>query len=156
MEKNIENSLEHFKKLVCRYYKSDLQFVIPLILMELGFPAKLDGNDFVTTAILFYPRTIDGTIPINLYEAVSQAHGGIFSKPTIEKSIRKAIREAWEHRSETLWLYYFPVLGGCHEKPPTNHEFIAEMARIMALWKGLCQTHEYELLLQRRVGHGVR
>ena len=156
MEINIENSLEHFKKLVRRYYKSDLQSVIPLILMELGFPAKLDGNDFVTTAILFYPGTINGTIPINLYEAISQTHGGIFSKSTIEKSIRKAIREAWMRRDETMWLYYFPVLEGCSEKPPTNHEFIAEMARIMVLWKGLCQTHEYELLLQRRVGHGGR
>ena len=102
MEINIENSLDHFKKLVRRFYRSNLDYVTPIILIELGFPAKLDGSDFVTTAILLYSNTQNGTLGNSLYAAVAAAHKDKFSPSTIEKSIRKAIKQAWNHRDKSL------------------------------------------------------
>lgn len=40
-------------------------------------------------------------------------------------------------------------------KAPSNHMFIAEVARVLELWEGLRQTYEYELR-KKEVSYGIK
>lgn len=154
MRKDLENSYSHIEFLVRLLHKSDIEYVVTAILIELGIPAKLEGSQFVKTAILIYDKHSIGLVKARIYKGVAEAFGGAVSVETIEKAIRSAIKAGWEAREGKMWEYYFPDIDLRKKKPPSNHEFIAEMARVLELWVGIRQTYEYELE-KKEVSHGI-
>ena len=112
------------------------------LLMELGIPAKLTGYHFIKTAILLYSGEQIGQINKCLYEQIAELHGANDSKKLVEAAVRDAIRAGWENREGNTWQCLLPGVKGVAVKPPSNHEFIAEMARVLELWKYVCRSVE--------------
>ena len=54
MTLNTDRLLSHIKALASTFSVSDIQYVIVVILVELGIPAKLEGYHFLKTAISLY------------------------------------------------------------------------------------------------------
>ena len=104
----------------------DLRTVISNILLNLGFSTKLQGYVFLREAILEMVNNPGQSVTKILYPEVGKICGA--NKNQVERSIRSAIRKAWEKRDETLWRLYFPALSGSAMERPTNAEFISTIA----------------------------
>ena len=46
----------------------------------------------------------------------------------VERTIRSAIRKAWDNRDDAVWSQYFPRNKAGESIRPTNKEFIARLA----------------------------
>ena len=93
------------------------------ILMMLGFRVELRCYENVRTAILlqFYGEA-DGMVKC-LYPAVAKRNGG--NAVQVEKSIRDAIRYAFQRGDRSRWALYFPFAG--ENQCPSNKAFIARI-----------------------------
>ena len=152
MRKDLENSYDHIVFLVRLLHKSDIEYVIVAILMELGIPAKHEGYHYLKASILNYNSSMIGIVNAKLYQTVAEQYGG--TRLSVEKAIRSAIKAGWKNRHDKMWEYYFPGINVHSENPPSNHAFIADIVRVLELWEGLRQT--YELQQQRmEVSHEI-
>lgn len=145
MTLNTDRLLEHIKSLARTFSVSDIQYVVVVILIELGIPAKLEGYHFLKTAISLYCEDSIRMVSNGLYAAVAKRHGKNVSKELVERGIHDAIRAGWENRAGRLWDCYFAGTGYDKMKPPSNHEFIAEIVRVLDLFVGLRKAYEKEL-----------
>lgn len=93
------------------------------LLHELGFSAHRLGYKYLTIAIPCYAHDSEQSLSKEIYPYVGAcfhfAHW-----PSVERSIRSAIADAWEHGNPSVWRQYFPNL----EKAPSNKHFIAVLA----------------------------
>lgn len=153
MKESMENSLEHIEGLVRRFYKSDLDYVLMIMLIELGIPKHVEGFHYLITAILNYSDNMICLVNTKLYGIVVAQSKRKISTIIVERAIHRAIAAGWKNRKGKMWEYYFPGIDMDSEKAPTNHQFISMMALVLELWKGLRQTYEYELaMLEERNG----
>lgn len=94
------------------------------ILMMLGFHMGPSRYENVREAILLkYSGETDGMTK-SLYPAVAASNGG--NALQVEKSIRDAIRCAFQQGDRSLWTLYFPFAK--HNKCPSNEVFITRIA----------------------------
>lgn len=147
--------LEHIKYLARTFSVNDLQYVTVLILIELGVPAKLEGYWFLKTAIKLYGEDSIRMVNNGLYVAVARKYGKTVTKELVERGIHEAIRAAWENRSGRKWDCYFAGTNFDKMKPPSNHEFIAEIVRVLDLFIGIRKAYENEML-ERELEYGVK
>ena len=150
---NTERLLEHLRFLARKFSVSDLELVMVALLMELGIPAKLIGYHFIKTAILLYSEHQIGMVNKGLYAEIASLHSGHYSLKHVEAAIRDAIRAGWENREDKMWVCFLPGVKDVLQKPPSNHEFIAELSRVLKLWKDICQSIEKQRQEER---YGVR
>lgn len=104
----------------------DLRTVVSNILLNLGFSTKLQGYVFLREAILEMANNPGQGVTKILYPAVGKICGA--SKDQVERSIRSAIKKAWDKRDEAMWRLYFPVSSDGAVARPTNSELIAALA----------------------------
>ncbi len=136
MKSVFNNALDHISFLARRFDKhGDLSCVVMILLMELGIATHLDGFDYLIQAIRIYEEDFRLVILYGLYPSVAKHYGIKIESKNIEQSIRSAIRAAWETRDVVVWSWYFPK-----GKKPSSEEFIAQIARILHLWKGSCEA----------------
>ena len=96
------------------------------LLMDLGIPAHKIGYKALTIAIPHYTPDALQSFTKELYPVVS-AHLPGTSPTTVEAAIRRAIAQAWTHRTPEVWNTYFP-----HQtKAPSNANFIATLAEFI-------------------------
>jgi two-component system response regulator (stage 0 sporulation protein A) len=145
MEHHAESLLDHIRFLARRFSLCDSECVLVLLLIEVGIPAKLAGYHFLKTAISLYNEDAIRMINKGLYASVAKQHGKNISQVLVEGAIRDAIRAGWENRAGKMWDHYFPGVKGINLKPPSNHEFISEVARILNLWAGVRRSIERDL-----------
>ena len=96
MRKDLENSYDHIVFLVRLLHKSDIEYVIVAILMELGIPAKHEGYHYLKASILNYNSSMIGIVNAKLYQTVAEQYGG--TRLSVEKAIRSAIKAGWKNR----------------------------------------------------------
>jgi len=92
-------------------------------LRQLGFSAHHSGYRLVAEAIVMYTQNSAQSITKALYPALAKQFPA-YSAVNIERAIRYAINEAWEHGPREQWQQYFPHLT----KAPANACFIATLA----------------------------
>lgn len=92
-------------------------------LRQLGFSAHHSGYRLVAEAIALYRQNTAQSITKELYPALAKQFPA-YSATNIERTIRYAINEAWEHGPREQWQQYFPHLT----KAPANACFIATLA----------------------------
>jgi len=115
----------------------DLRTVVSNILLNLGFSTKLQGYGFLREAILEVAEHPGQYVTKTVYPAVGNACGA--NKEQVERSIRNAIRKAWDKRDEAMWrLYFQPSSDGTVERP-TNSEFITTIADRINMDRGVQQ-----------------
>ena len=106
--------------------RPDTQTVISNILLGLGFSTKLRGYTFLREAILEMANNPGQSVTKILYPEVGKhcnAH-----KSQVERSIRTAIKKAWDRRDEAMWRLYFPTSSDGTVERPTNAVFITTIA----------------------------
>ncbi len=99
------------------------------MLLRLGVCAKLDGFDYLMTAIPFYLRDTAQSLTKELYVSVADACHS--DAQLVERSMRTAIERAWRSRDERVWQQYFPCAKNGLVPRPTNGEFIARLAHLL-------------------------
>lgn len=96
------------------------------ILHSLGFSSRHTGYKALCIAIPSYAHNNQQSTTKELYPALRKQFGYVNSI-TIERPIRYAISEAWEHGDPESWQRYFPGAT----KAPSNTVFIAALAEYL-------------------------
>lgn len=96
-------------------------------LHSLGFNLNLDGSRFLIVGIPLYAKDPSMQLHKELYPAI-QALCNAASTACVERSIRSAIRTAWDHRVISKWLQYFPENNDGDVSCPSNKEFLSYLA----------------------------
>lgn len=93
------------------------------MLHALGIPTKLVGYQFLCLGIPSFSQNDMQSMTKELYPLIGKQFGYV-SWCGVERAIRSAISEAWEHGDPDVWNQYFP---GC-TKAPSNMVFITTLA----------------------------
>lgn len=126
--------LEHLKLLARNYNKYDDEYIVQVLLVEIGIPASRRGYDYAVDAILLYYQTGMRFLTKEIYPAVAKKYGIYVRAVQVEGGIRMVVEKAYKER-DLVWDCYFP-----EKKKPTNAEFIARMALILKLWHDCCDV----------------
>jgi len=142
----MDNMLEHLLFLARRFEKSEIRYVVIILLMELGVPTRYAGFEYLVKAIVIYVQDPDLVMRRGLYNLIAEQCGGGIDMPQIERAMRTAIGRAWQKEESEAWNMYFATGKRCGTKKPANVEFISRLARIIELWMGCCDTYEQKIL----------
>lgn len=102
---------------------SALYYPTIALLHELGIGVHLLGYRYLAVAIPCYACNSEQSLSKEIYPYVAHCFGCVDWHP-VERSIRSAIGDAWEHRNPAVWEQYFPN----QKKAPTNKQFMAVLA----------------------------
>ncbi len=93
------------------------------LLLQLGLKGNHKGYDYLVECILRYARNPDQAYTKELYPGVGKLfrHNG----SQVERSIRTALKTAWNHRDAAFWQQYFPCDSSC----PSASLFISRLAK---------------------------
>lgn len=104
----------------------DRRTYVSNLLTALGISSKLRGYNYLRAAILAMLENPMQSITKELYPAVARELRCTPSQ--VERSIRNAIQQAWEKRSDETWLRYFPGNEDGSVPRPSNATFICRLA----------------------------
>ena len=110
--------------------KADIPAQVALHLHNLGIPTHLDGYRQLCAGIPLFAENPDMLLSKELYPAIAEQ----FDLPdarTVEHSIRKAIRSAWQKKDPLTWEKYFPANPQGNIPCPTNKAFLARLAALL-------------------------
>ena len=96
----------------------------------LNIPSHLDGYRQLCVAIPLFLQNPKQLLTADLYPAVAQLCGCKDGR-SVERSTRKAIQTAWQHRDNAIWRKYFPLGPRGRIACPTNKEFICRLVEIL-------------------------
>ncbi|MEI6603029.1 MAG: sporulation transcription factor Spo0A [Clostridia bacterium] len=104
---------------------NDIEFLVTQILLDLGFPAHINGYNFLRDAIIISLEDFNfvSNITKNLYPKVALQYQTTPSR--VERSIRHAIEVAWTRGDAQKFdkILGYSLVDG--RPKPTNSEFIA-------------------------------
>lgn len=136
MVSTIDETLKHAMFLAKHLHNCDLKCTTIAVLLELGISTRWSGFDYLERAILIYSEDPTQTFIKEVYPAVGESYKRHVGVMYIEASIRRAIKDAWQRRDNTVWSYYFPVDDYGNVIKPTSSEFIALISRFLELVEG--------------------
>ena len=142
----MDETLEHILFLARRFNKSNIRYVVIILLMELGVPTQYDGFDYLVKSIVLCIQDSALVMMKGLYNLVAEQYDRDMDTHQIEQAIRSAIDSAWKKGSSEAWDRYF-LSGQRHGvRKPANAEFISRLARTIELWMGCCDAYERKAL----------
>lgn len=106
---------------------------ISTALLLLGVSPKRNGYQQLVYAVALYRADPYQLLSKELYPAVAISCGNNNGQQ-VERTIRTAIKAAWQCRDDKLWQMFFPVDENGEVPKPTNGYFIARLARLMDVW----------------------
>lgn len=143
------NDMLNYISTMARHLKDfSTESIILVMLLELEFCEKLDGFEYLRTAIYLFHEDPAQMITKGLYPAVAKQHGRNIGGKAVERAIRNAIDIAWRNQSD-LWRVYFPS-----GNKPSNGDFIAKLSKYIELWKECCEV--YHRQSDEEVAYGKR
>lgn len=98
------------------------------LLRELNFSSHLIGTRQLAVALPLFAADLRQGLSKELYPAVARIMD-CGDWRTVERSIRTAIRDAWNNREEAVWAKYFPETTDC----PNNKRFLCRLAELIEL-----------------------
>lgn len=105
----------------------DSQMLTARILEELHFSAKLDGFHQLKIGIPLYAQDHHVSLSKEFYPAVASLSGADDWRQ-VERSIRTAVKAAWNQGTDPVWLTYFPEN---QDACPTNKVFLTRISQIL-------------------------
>lgn len=111
-------------------YAADPQIQTTKHLRALGIPSHRDGYQQLKVCVPLFAQDPAQNMSKELYREVARLCGFDNDKQ-VERSIRSAIRSAWDVRDEEIWAKYFPPNGLGQTHCPESKEFIARLAEIL-------------------------
>ena len=136
--------LEHFYILVEYLSEADIETIISLILIDLGFPSGRPAFVYLKSAILLYREKPEQLFTWELYPDVSKKNGQK-SRLQIEIAIRREIRKCWAKQKPEKWMLYFPNGVSNPETGPTNSEVIIGLTQILRIWEACVENYKKKL-----------
>lgn len=132
----VANVAQHIAQLVTwqqlpNPFDYDPQFVTAKHLRRLGIPVHLSGYQQLKVSIPLYAQDPSQNLQKEVYSATARLLG-YDSDKQIERSVRTAIKAAWDVRNCQIWEEYFPPNGRGEVHCPESKEFIARLAEILA------------------------
>lgn len=106
---------------ISRHYEPTIE-----LLHKLRFRIHIAGYKQLAIAIPCFAFDDTQSLTKELYPYVAN-HFGYSDWHSVERAIRYAILDAWEHRNPEIWAQYFPN----QKKPPSNKQFIATLAELL-------------------------
>lgn len=137
--KGIDDALEHIVFLAKRFRKADEEFILKIILIEIGIPTRLDGFSCIQDAIMYLKEHPGASLSKEVYPALAKLRGIYYRPIRVEGTIRVAISSAHKHR-DSIWSSYFPG-----KKRPTSGEFLTRMVKMLEIWKDCAAMEERRL-----------
>lgn len=112
--------------------REDITGQVLVHLHMLNFPTHLDGYRQLSTGLPLFAKNPDMCLSKELYPVIAET----FSLPdprTVEHSIRKAIKAAWERGDPLVWAKYFPPNADGSVPCPSNKAFFSRLAEMLKL-----------------------
>ena len=106
---------------------SDLQSEISEILVQLNFKNNLSGFRYIVSGLPVFSENPQQTVTKELYPAIAKLHGKTGAQ--VERSIRNAIDQAWQHRDDRIWRMYFAPAPDGSIPRPTNGQLLHTLMR---------------------------
>lgn len=100
-------------------------------LLRLGMPTKLRGYGYLREAIICMASDPSQSITKELYPAVAAQFNATATQ--VERSIRSAIKTAWERHDPQIWQLYFSADETGLIPRPTNAQMITRLADALIL-----------------------
>ena len=127
--------LEHLYFLAQYLSEADLETIVALVLIDLGFPAGRMPYEYLKKAIILFKENPNQLLAYELYPDVAKMFA-ITSKMQVEIAIRREVHRAWKNRFEDKWYLYFPNGLTLRDTGPSNAEFIYGMIQVLEIWEG--------------------
>lgn len=105
-------------------------------LRMLNFPSHLDGFQYLCVALPLYVQEPQQLLTKELYPRIALLFGSQDGR-AVERSIRKAIYDAWSHRDNTTWRKYFIPGPKGEIACPSNKAFICRLAELLITGAGV-------------------
>lgn len=99
-------------------------------LHALGFRTNLNGYRQLCVGLPIFAANPGMSLSKEFYPVVA-AKFALPDARTVEHSIRKAIEDAWKHKSNTIWVKYFPPGPDGSIPCPTNKAFLSRLAEFL-------------------------
>ena len=143
--RGIDDALEHIVFLAKRFGKADEEFILKILLIEIGIPTRLDGFNCIQDAIMYLKEHPEASLSKEVYPALAKLRGIYYRPVRVEGTIRCAISSAYKHR-DSIWTSYFPG-----KKRPSNGEFLSRMVKMLEIWKD-CTVMEERRVTNEETG----
>lgn len=108
--------------------KPDVREQVRGFLQDLRVSSHLDGYKQLTVALPLFVADPHQGLSKELYPAVAEILGSGDWR-TVERSIRTAIRNAWNNRDPAVWARYFPENTDC----PNTKRFLCRLAEMIEM-----------------------
>ena len=133
--KGMKNHILYLAQKLC---DCDPEYIIILMLGDLGAPSRPKGYEFLKVAIQRLYENPFQQLTKCLYPDVAKICDKGATGTHVERDMRHIIHKMWESRDPEVWEEY---LGqGCDECPSVG-EFVAKMAEAVKLWKGCSMAY---------------
>lgn len=144
MKSAMNDTITYIKHLAQDLAGCDPNCAVLAIMFDLAIPVNHRGFEYLKAAILMQSENHTLDLVNNIYVAIAETHGNI-SADMVSSSIRRAIKVAWDHSDTCVWDKYLPAIHTNKDRPPTNAEMIAGLARIIELWQGCANAYLRQL-----------
>ena len=101
------------------------------LLLSLDISTKHNGFGYLRESILLIAKDPTQSVTKVIYPEVARICG--CNKGSVERSIRTAIQNAWQHRDDQVWQTYFPPGPDGIIPKPTNAAFLSRLADSLLL-----------------------
>ena len=136
----VDNLIEHLDFLARNLKDYDENYILRILLLEIGVPTHGYGFDYVEAAVMMWYSGSMRRVSKEIYPNIAKKYGIYTTVSQVEKTIRSTIIRSWRDRDE-MWDTFFHS-----SKRPTNAEFISRLAKILEMW------HDRRELLRQKEG----
>ena len=144
MYEPMEATIRHAKFLAKYLNKCDSQYIIRIVLKEIGIPSGQDGFHYAKNAVILLLENPFETLKNGVYLAVGLLRKPPAGQEQVGQSMRFGSRTGWRTRDLQLWTYYFPEgCQGC-KTCPSNRDFLMAIVDFVELWEACCEEVCYE------------
>lgn len=139
MKCDTSDTIAYIKRMAQNMAGFEPNYAVLAFMLDLKIPVNPHGFEYLKTAIMLRYENPTMDLANDIYLTIASTHGNI-SGEMIAASIRRVIKSAFDRGNIPKWQLYLPA-AIITERPPTNAEVIAGLARILELWQGCSEAY---------------
>lgn len=137
------DTITYIKRMAQDMAGLNLNCAVLAFMFDLKMPVNLHGFEYLKAAILMRYENPTMDLTNEIYALIASAQVNV-SSDVIAASIRRAIKSSFDYNEIAKWQLYLPAVIVTEDRPPTNAEVIAGLARILELWQGCASAYIYQ------------
>ena len=134
------DTIRYIKRMAQNMIGFDPNYAVLAFMLDLKIPVNPHGFEYLKTAIILRYENPTMDLANDIYLAIASTYGNISSE-MIAASIRRVIKSSFDRGNVTRWQLYLPASNLTEDRPPTNAEVIAGLARIVEFWQGCSEAY---------------